>query len=93
MPRIYTPTECTEIYDILMDIAEVMVAENCGYYSNETDALRNKWWDAYTINLTHFKSRSIIDTRPEVICMMTDEEQLLFVLFAAQMCLTGDTPE
>ena len=93
MPTIRTSTECTAIADIFLDIAEIMVDQNCAYYDELTRVLRDKLWEDHKINLTTFKTYSLIDSHtPEQICDMMKHEQLMFVLFAAQMCLTGDIP-
>lgn len=89
-----TSIECVQIYDIFLDIAEIMVEENCSYYDSETSIPRDKLWEDHELNLASFKTYWMFhDTMPEQICNMLKEEQLLFVLFAAQMCLTGDYPE
>jgi len=85
--------QCQAIADIFLDIAEIMVEENCSYYNDETRTLRDKLWNDHQLNLTNFKTYSIVDSyTPEEICSMMKHEQLLFVLFAAQMCRTGDIP-
>jgi len=88
-----TAVDRSGIYSIFMKIAERMVDEHISYYSFDLQPIRDTLFDPYGVGLIDFKYREGNDRSYESIDDMSQEEQLMFVLLAAEIILAGDSPE
>jgi hypothetical protein len=89
--RTYSKNDRIHIYNLLLEIVEVAdsTISDLGVYSEVTGSLRAKLLDLYDIRLVHFRDVSC----DGYIADMPYDDQILFVLFCAQMVLTDDIPE
>lgn len=92
--RTYSKNDRIHIYNLLLEIVEVAdsTISDLGVYSGVTGSLRAKLLDLYDIRLVHFRDVSC-PSRDGYIADMPYDDQILFVLFCAQMVLTDDIPE
>jgi hypothetical protein len=89
--RTYSKNDRIHIYNLLLEIVEVAdsTISDLGVYSRITNSLRAKLLNLYDIRLTHFRDVSY----DGYISTLPYDDQILFVLFCAQMVLTDDIPE
>jgi len=79
-------------HPLLLTLAKKMYAENLTYYSEQTSPIRKQLEDEAVFLLVALKDESQSIFNGFAISDLTKEEQLMLVLFAAEIAKNGDLP-
>lgn len=90
---VLTAVDRSGIHSLMIAAAKKMVEQNVVWYSSETTNERQILDKKYSVRLVDFKHRNDRKFSTEYICDLSNEEQVLLVLLAAAIIISGDSPE